>query len=325
MGHGIQKSDQMAYVGQMPWHQLGNSVAGAMTAAVALEKANLGWTVNERPIGVKGDDGLFKDENRFKALVRSDNGELLTIARSTYVPFQNKEAFAFADDIVGGGDAKYVTAGSLFGGRKVWMLAELTRCQVSVAGDEIRPYFLLYNSHDGSSMVRGILTPVRVVCANTLSAAIGQNRATEGFALRHTARILDRAEEARKALGLVLKGYDDVGKKFNFLAGKTFTDAALKAYVEEVLPVGTNVGDRALDNTRARRKVAIRLTHEGRGNDRNGIRGTWWAAYNGITELFDHMGKWRSNENHMKDVVFGQRASRKSQALSTALEYAEKN
>lgn len=325
MGHGITRTDGMAYVGEVPWHGLGKAVAGTMTAKEALAAANLGWKVLERPIAIQHqEDGPFKPTAAFKALLRSDNQALLSVARATYTPLQNDEAFSFADEIVGGGEAKYVTAGSLWGGRKVWMLAELSKCRVMVAGDEILPYFLLHNSHDGSSMVRGILTPVRVVCQNTLSCALSKTRAGEGFALRHTRGIRDRAEEARHALGLVMKGYDEVGKKFSILAGKSFTDQALGTYVEEMLPAASSGGDRAIENARERRKMAIRLTHEGRGNDRAGVRGTWWAAYNGMTELLDHSGRWKNAENRMKDVVFGTRAATKAGALAKAVEYAEK-
>lgn len=321
MGHGITRQDRMAYVGEMPWHGLGKKVANAMTSREALIEGGINWSVLERPIGIKEGNG-YVGTKEFKALLRSDTGKLLHVARSTYTPLQNWEALEFSDDIVGGGEAKYVTVGSLHGGRKVWMLAELTKCNVIVAGDEIKPYFLLHNAHDGTSMVRGILTPVRVVCANTLSMALGSaNR--EGFALRHTKGIRDNAASARKALGLILKGYDQAQEKFNFLAEKSFTEKALSSYVEEMLPVNVSAGDRAIDNAKERRKVAVRLALHGKGNDRVGVRGTWWAAYNGMTELIDHAGGWRSKENRMKDLIFGGRATAKVNALDLALEYAD--
>lgn len=315
---------EMAYAGNVPWHGLGVPVEGAMTAADALDKAGLAWPVVEcavyvSPLGGAGPLAV----PQYKGLRRGDTGELLHVARHTYMPLQNVSAFDFADSIVGSKDAKYHTAGALDGGRRVWLLAELTRCPIYVAGDEVRPYFILYNAHDGSSTVRGLLTGVRVVCHNTVSAALDGAKAGEGFSLRHTAGIAGKADEARRALGLVLKGYDTLEGRFQALAGKSFTDAALADYVEEVFPLPLTGGDAALDNARARQRAATQLTHEGAGNDRAGIRGTWWAAYNGATEILDHVGGWRTSAGRLKDTIFGARAADKAHALKVALSYAD--
>jgi phage/plasmid-like protein (TIGR03299 family) len=317
---------EMAYAGVAPWHGLGTAVPGVMTAEDAIRAAGLDWPVVSHPAfyAPDADATEFKRAHGYKALVRGDNGAVLHVARETYRPLQNSEAFDFADSIIGTGAAKYETAGALDGGRRVWLLAELTRAPLIVAGsDEVRPYFLLHNSHDGTSKVRGILTPVRVVCHNTLSAALHGAKAGEGFALRHTAGIVNRADDARRALGLVLKSYDELGAQFSHLAAHSFTDASLADYVAEVFPLPTVGGDRALDNARARQRAAVQLAHEGKGNDVSAIRGTWWAAYNGATELLDHAGAWKSGEGRMKDTVFGGRAAVKALALSVALSYAD--
>jgi len=120
-------------------------------------------------------------------------------------------------------------------------------------------------------------------------------------------------------VALAARNYDVLGGNFARAAAKSFTVPELVGYVEEMLPSPATGGDRSIENTRERRRIAMRLTHEGKGNDRAGVRGTWWAAYNGMTELLDHCGGWRTPENRMKDVVFGQKASMKSQALGLAI------
>lgn len=309
---------EMAYTGELPWHGLGVSVAGAMTSQEALQAASLDWDVLSRPVYHPLEDGKMEKVKGYHALLRGDSGAVLHVAKTSYVPLQNREAFQFADRILDSGDAKFVTVGALSGGRRIWLLAELQKCNVMVAGDEIKPYFMLYNSHDGSSMVRGILTPVRVVCQNTVSMALDGARAGEGFQLRHTKNVLENADEARRALGLIRKNFDDMTQRLEPLAKKSFTDGELKAYVNEMLPVAQSAGDRAMASAKERRETAVRFAHEGRGNDREGVRGTWWAAYNGMTELIDHSGAWRSDEGRMKDLVFGNRASLKSKALALA-------
>jgi phage/plasmid-like protein (TIGR03299 family) len=327
MAHRLSKradgTAEMVYTGEVPWHGLGTKVADAMTAKEALAMAGLNWKVLERPVAIQQADGSFERTSEFKALLRGDNQRLLHVARRTYHPLQNELAFKFADEIVDSGDAKYVTAGAIDGGKKIWMLMELSRCKVAIAGDEILPYFLFHNAHDGTSMVRGTLSETRVVCWNTLSAALATaDVAGTGFSLRHTKNITANVKNARASLGLILKGHDELIAKCQTMAKQSFTDAQHAAYVEEVLPAPAKAGDEALANLRERRKTAVRLAHEGKGNGRTGVRGTWWAAYNGVTEILDHSGAWRSNENRMKDIVLGGRAVQKVVALESAFAYA---
>lgn len=324
MGHNLTKrrdgSYEMAYVGELPWHGLGTSVEGAMTAQEALERSQTNWEVITAESAYT--DPMTKEVIKtpsYHHILRGDNRRVLHVARTSFHPLQNRDAFKLADQIVGTEDAKYLTAGSIDGGRKVWLLAELTKCNVVVKGDEIKPYFLLYNAHDGTSKVRGILTPIRVVCWNTLQAAIGKARATEGFAFRHTANIQDQVREAQDALGFILKGYEDLGEKFNYLASKQYTKAAIESYAALLFPQEEAVGDVAIQNTNARREILIHLAEEGKGNARSDIKGTWWAAYNGATEILDHVGNWKSKEGRFKDTIFSNRASKKSKALDLAL------
>ena len=328
MAHDLTKradgTYEMAYVGQTPWHGLGTNVEKAMTADEALKISQTDWEVIRAESAFT--DPMTKEVIKtpgWTHILRADTRTVLHVARKSFTPLQNRDAYRLADKIIGGGNAHYVTAGSIGGGKKVWMLAELSKSKVVVAGDEIKPYFLFYNAHDGTSRARAILTPVRVICANTLSYAVGGEHANAGFAFRHTANIESQVAAAQDALGIIQQGYDDMGEKFNFLASEKYNEAAIKSYAALLFPHEKAAGDVAIQNTNARREILVHLAAEGQGNTRPQIKGTWWAAYNGATEILDHLGGWKSNEGRMNDLIWGDRASRKSKALSLALSGAE--
>ena len=134
----------------------------------------------------------------YRANVRSTDDAVLGVVSDRYRIVQNEEAFQFTDDLLGEG-VTYETAGSLQGGKKVWMLARLPR-KYLIAGDQVEPYLVIFNSHDGSSGVKVAMTPIRVVCQNTLNLAL--NTAKRSWTARHTENVLLRVQDARETLQL---------------------------------------------------------------------------------------------------------------------------
>ena len=167
--------ESMFYAGrEKPWHGLGTQVEEAPTSADALRLAGLDWTVQRKPIQVCGG----RKVDNFFANVRSSDGAVLGVVSDRYQVVQNAEAFAFTDALIGGeGQVHYETAGSLMGGRKIWLLAKLP--DTEIVGDKTEPYLCFSNTHDGSGAIRVCMTPIRVVCNNTLNIALnGAKRAT---------------------------------------------------------------------------------------------------------------------------------------------------
>ncbi|MBA4188257.1 MAG: hypothetical protein C0467_09655, partial [Planctomycetaceae bacterium] len=158
-------------VGQPPWHRLGVTVAEAQTSEEAIKLAGLNWGVEQWSV-VARHAGLERAVTGRVANVRSDTGAVLGVVSNGYRVFQNKSAFDFFDAMVQEKLAIFETAGSLKGGRQVWMLARLPKTLRAAGEDEIRPYVLLTNSHDGCRALRMIPTTIRVVCANTLNLAL---------------------------------------------------------------------------------------------------------------------------------------------------------
>lgn len=158
--------ESMFYVRETPWHGLGVRVNEAPASKEALTAAGLDWNVVQEPIYTETEELI----NGYKANVRDSDRRVLGVVSDRYKVIQNTEAFAFTDTLLGEG-VRYETAGSLQGGRKVWLLAHMPH-EYIISGERISPYLLFSNTHDGSGAVKIALTPIRVVCNNTLNLAL---------------------------------------------------------------------------------------------------------------------------------------------------------
>ena len=186
--------ETMFSVRETPWHGLGRIIMDAPASREALELAGLDRQGESRNI-YSGTGAMIPG---YRANVRSTDDAVLGVVSDRYRIVQNEEAFQFTDDLLGEG-VTYETAGSLQGGKKVWMLARLPR-KYLIAGDQVEPYLVIFNSHDGSSGVKVAMTPIRVVCQNTLNLAL--NTAKRSWTARHTENVLLRVQDARETLQL---------------------------------------------------------------------------------------------------------------------------
>jgi phage/plasmid-like protein (TIGR03299 family) len=319
----------MFYAGQRPWHGLGQELAEPATAEEAIKAAGLDWEVQERKVYCRHSEDHMEEVLGWKALIRGDSHDTLSIQRDSYTPIQNTEAFEFFDEVVGEKKAIYHTAGGLGKGERVWILAKLPDdIVIKEAKDEdrVEKYLLLFNSHDGTSALRMIFTPVRVVCNNTLTWAMRQGEG-QGISIRHTKNAKEKVAEAQRALGLAVKYYDDLGGLMNQMAMKKVTKKVLQKYLQTLVPDNPE----AKINTRTKniRDSILTTIRRGRGSEVKGVKGTWWAAYNGVTEYIDHERKYRGDtdraisSSRMRSIVFGSGARAKDRALTLALKMAK--
>lgn len=166
--------ESMFYVRETPWHGLGVKVEEAVCSGEALWLSGLDWNVVQKDIYAEN-----QKISGYKANVRDSDDRVLGIVSDRYRIVQNDEAFAFTDSLLGEG-VKYETAGSLSEGRQVWLLAKLPEKYI-INGDEIEPYLVFSNTHDGSEAVRVAITPIRVVCQNTLNLALNTSKRCWGI------------------------------------------------------------------------------------------------------------------------------------------------
>ncbi len=317
----------MFYVGEKPWHGLGTQLQRPPSSAVAIQAAELNWTVVKVPLYVAAQARLHELKDRF-ALVREDklgspDFTVFGIVGRDYVPLQNREAFAFFDPIVKDGHARYETAGALGRGERVWIQARLENDIEIAAGDVIQRFLLLSNTHDATSSLQVKLTPVRVVCNNTLTVALSKGRSIR---IRHDRDMGECLEQAKGLLGLVEDEYANVTATFRRMVSQKVSRNQAAAYFTQVFPDPTAATDAAaLRLVAERRRWAMHFFYEGQGNREPSVRDTLWAAYNGVTELIDHRKPTAKgpdfSSRRLHSVWFGAGATVKQRALHIAEEW----
>jgi phage/plasmid-like protein (TIGR03299 family) len=324
MSHEIANTNgrpAMAFFGATPWHGLGTRLDQPATAEEALAASGLNYEVELEPIYTR--DGTLI--SRRKAVVRNDCRDVLGVVGNSYVPVQNRDGFEFLDSVVSEGKLEYHTAGALGKGERVWMLAKLPG-NIRVLGSEdiTEKYLLLSNAHDGSAALRVFFTPIRVVCANTLSMA-HRRGVGKGISILHKGDLTAKVHEAQKVLGLATCFYHDVQVKADHLAGFKPTTQQIDNYFRSLIP------DPKVGNTsRAEnmRRQLWQLFEEGRGQKIPEIQFSAWAAFNALTEFVDHHRPTRGQSeaeragNRLQSQWFGSGATLKSQAWELALSMA---
>lgn len=310
----------MMYVKDVPWHGTGTMLKDLATSEEAIVAAQLDYTVVKKPVWAVIDEQTkhFKHITKTFATVRTDTNDVLGVVGSRYHVIQNKDAFRFFDSLVGEGAAIYETAGALGDGERIWILAKLPG-HIKVRGNDIvDKYLLLSNSHDGSSIVRAKLTPIRVVCANTLSIAL--RGADEEVRVRHTANAEEALEEAHKLLGLTNKLYDQVTDIFRKMSLVNFTGNQVVDYVKTLVPDNED----AENHTRTEniRSKILDLHESGAGASMS--RGTLWGAYNAVSEFTDHVYTTTEVDKKLTSIWFGSGEKLKRSAFNLAVEVMEK-
>jgi phage/plasmid-like protein (TIGR03299 family) len=313
----------MFYVDEEPWHGLGQRLNGPPTSAEAIRAARLNWTVAKVPLYVASHNRLHEVRDRF-ALVREDklgspDCDVFGIVGRDYRPLQNLEAFDFFDPIVKDGRASYETAGALGRGERVWIQARLPK-DLDIAGDAVQRFLLLSNSHDGRSSVQIKLTPIRVVCNNTLTAALARGAATQ---VRHDRDISETLAEAKRLVRHIEHDYEQLAMLFSQMASTRLDrDDAIKYFVE-VFPDPADA--RKFQQVRDRRRWAFQFYEKGRGNENPKTHDSLWAAYNGVTELIDHRKGRQPGPDftlrRLHSVWFGAGAAVKARALRVARDW----
>jgi len=331
MSHGIELTNgraNMAYTGRTPWHNLGQNIEGAFDAETALREANLDWEVEVAPLYIDA-DGVYdnagkgfvpRKSERGKVVIRKDTGDELGVVGPKYSPLQNKDAFAFFDGVFGEGKARYETAGYLGKGERMWLLANMTANDPVeiLPGDEVNKYLLLTNDFTGSYSVLGSFTPVRVVCNNTLTAAVSSIiKGGNTVRVKHVGDVKNRLQFAGEVLSASGVFYDEVKNLFQSFAKKQLNGEQTRNYIHLSL-----FDDNKESKSRTKKVDMVEgLMHTGRGSDIAGVRGTVWGAYNAVTEYVDHIKEYRGGDaKKLEASQFGTGRHLKTKALKLGAE-----
>jgi len=320
MSHGITSTDRMIYTGAMPWHGLGTAMPEHCTARQALERADLNWPVHlhdvyayygehERPMWTRIDGK--------RAIIREGAPEAFGIVSDDYVPFQNSDLADLIDAVAGPDAAAVETAGSLHGGRRVWMA--LRTSQFDIGGvDPVNTYALFATGHDGKTGIRVLPTPVRVVCWNTFRASGATG--TAGLSIAHRGDLRASISAARDVLtgkvpaaidawrstatnlaSIQVGGSAFMAQLWNRIYWKAIATADAKRALSDAERLDQGRTDREADRIRDRAHRAVTRAAtvaadmqcnfdrlDGGHHMPGKVRGTAWHALNAATHWMDH-------------------------------------
>jgi len=292
MSAGIMENDwMMSGNGVRPWHGIGTVVEDAPTSDEAIKIAKLDWKIEQFPVYANGN--VIPEHF---ANVRMDTNEALGIVKSRYRILQNDEAFSFVDGIVGNNEVecRYETAGSLFNGRKIFLLVKLPN--IDLLGDDIENYLFFTNSHDGTSALTAGISNVRVVCNNTLQMALRGAKRT--WSCRHTINIEDRKKEAQESLGLAVKYLDTMQETAEQMAWKKVDAEQFFRNLFDKNP--TNLSDKNKKKT-----VESIYNIYNSKDDLANFKGTAWGVYNAVADFVSNSEPLRNTSTFKENKLNG--------------------
>lgn len=319
MAHNINYNEQTGKhaffsTKQPAWHGLGTIVQDYPTSAQAVAFAGLNYEVVKAPLFAKGTDPLisFAVPEQY-ATMRTDNNAVFGVVGKDYQIVQNTDAFAFFDAIVGGGDGiLYETAGALGSGERVFITAKLPGYIRVGNGDDItEKYIFLTTSHDGSGSITAAFTPVRIVCQNTLNAAL--RSASNVVRIRHTAGAKERLEQAHKVMGLADTLSVQLEGIFNHWAKVKIEDSEVKKLIQMALCQNKETLDLlkkgAEQELSAVYKNACEAAFEYAMTDDSQVmqttKGTLFGAYNAVTGYYQNVRSFKTGEDKIKSILLG--------------------
>lgn len=277
--------ETMFYVRETPWHGLGTRVEEALTSEEALKKAGLDWTVEGKPIFDEHGNVI----NGYVANTRSSDGKVLGVVGRRYIRLQNVEGFNFTDSLVGEG-LVYDTAGSLREGRQIWLLGKMP--ERYIVGDKVEPYICFTNTHDGTSAIRVCMTPIRVVCNNTLNCAL--QTAERKWSTAHRGDVMGRLEQARETLQLAEQYLVALDETADRLANEKMTEGDIDYALNVMFPLAEDATDRQKKTVEeAKNEIIVCMLRP----DIAQFLNTKWGFINAVSDYVGHSEPARHTKN----------------------------
>lgn len=332
MAHELDLSngrENMAYVGEMPWHGLGSQLSENAPLETWEVEAGMSWKISKSALSYSdaaGNAHEFKDR---QVLYRSDNSAALGVVSKGYRMVQPNEVLEFFRDLIDGQGFQLETAGCLFGGRKFWALAKTGSSTKILGQDEISPYLLMATSCDGSMSTAVHLTSVRVVCNNTLRMSIGSQANRAKIRVPHSATFDPKSVKAQ--LGIAGDAWENfLGNISTLSKFKIHRDEAIQVVADELKSEwkdkdGNDMATAEMvDSSLVLRRIINLFDGEGLGADYLSSKGTAWGLVNAVTEYFDHEagGKGADKSRAFERAHLTDRANFKTSVANKLLEMA---
>lgn len=281
--------ETMFAVREKPWHGLGEIIEEAPTSRDAIKLAGLDWLVQSNPIF----DMHGNEIKGFKANTRSSDNSILGVVTDKYKIVQNVEAFDFTDALIGS-EMRYETAGSLKRGRTIWLLGKMP--DRFICGDKFEPYIVFSNSHDGTGAVKIAMTPIRVVCNNTLNMAL--RSAKRSWSTKHMGDMSAKLSEARQTLELANEYLNNLSVEAEKLANETMNEDDVIKTLNEMFPIDEDASDRQKQNVQnAKDEIMICMVRP----DIAQFLNTKWGFINAVSDYVGHSVPARLTTNYQEN------------------------
>lgn len=327
MAHEIEITNgqaDIAYVGETPWHRLGQNLRPGADIAEWAKAAGLAHTVNTSPVQYLDDDGVMQMNADRRVLYRSDNKKPLGVVGNRYNVVQPQHILNFFSRLAESNHFTLEVAGALNGGKRIWALAKVGEGAPIIGHDVVLPYVLLATSYDGTMATTAMPTTVRVVCNNTIQMALGEQ--VQKVVIPHN-RQFD-AREVRVDLGIALDSFDRFMIDARKLAKREVNDRFAVEFLRGLLPPSVSVKTVAgvktvtpvpVEETKAFQDIMALFRGEALGSDMPEARGSAWQLLNAITQHTDHVAG-RSDDSRLNSAWFGAGNDLKNKAMQTLLE-----
>lgn len=305
----------MAYVGQVPWHGLGQSLEAGATPTEMMVAAGADWSVEKVDLRYMVNGDTFQSKQQ--ALIRTTDGKELTTVGKNWNPVQNQQAFDFFQQFVDQGDMEMSTAGVLKDGQIVWAMAKVNdgfTIKTDKGDDRVESNLLFTNPHMFGKSLNVRFTPVRVVCANTLSIALGGDN---NVAYSQGHRTVFDKDAALKTLGIAKKKLDNYAEAANFLANKRYTEEDVVNYFDVIFPASAAAKKKNRHSTKFNQ--AMGFMHNQPGAELG--EGTFWQLANTVSYMADHEDG-NKPDTRLESAWLGSGAKRKTKAIEVAVEMA---
>lgn len=284
--------ESMFYVRETPWHKLGTRVDEALTSKEALVAAGLDWNVIQKNVMTDYCNII----EGFRANIRESDGKVLGVVSDRYKIVQNIDAFTFTDSLIEHG-VTYETAGSLQEGKRIWLLAKLPD-SYRLADEKVEPYIVFSNSHDGTGAIKAAMTPVRVVCQNTLNLALSD--AKRIWSTVHTGDIMMKLDEARHTLLQAGLYMGKLQREAEMLSLIRLTDRKVMQYTNELLPIRDDATELQKKNTERMRDGLLRRYYE--APDLTILPKNGWRFINAVSDFATHTEPLRRTQKYQENL-----------------------
>ncbi|MCA8094493.1 DUF932 domain-containing protein [Burkholderia anthina] len=312
----------MAYVGEQPWHGLGQKLAPRQSLETWARAAGMDWRIEEAEVRyVAAHEKALGSIHAFpeqKVLYRSDTKQALSVVSARYQVVQPQEILEFYRDLTEVGGFELETAGVLKDGKKLWALARTGQSVALKGKDTVNGYLLLATACDGTLATTAQHTAVRVVCNNTMQIALSDS--TGSVKVPHRSQF--DAPAVKRQLGIAISSWDAFMVRMKALSERKVSDAAAEKFLRRVLTyptVNSTDRDTVSVNERAIKAVGHLYAGRGMGADLASASGTAWGLLNAVTEYVDHHRRARSDDHRRDAAWFGQGATIKQKAWDEAL------